>query len=98
MTDDTVSGSQESVRTTFGKAVPSVLLGVFKASWTLPLFGLLSLMGSEQEFDGRPVLWAFRRFYGIFDPCCSRLRGAASSPDPRLAIATSMRLGPILSE
>jgi hypothetical protein len=31
--------------------------------------------GSEQEFDGRPVLWAFRRFYSIFDLCCSRLRG-----------------------
>ena len=31
--------------------------------------------GSEQEFDRRPVLWAFRRFYSIFDLCCSRIRG-----------------------
>src|ERR1039458_1921090 len=57
-----------------------------------------SISGSEQEFDGRPVLWAFRRFYSIFDLCCSRLRGAASSPDPRMAAATSTRLCPIFSE
>jgi hypothetical protein len=37
--------------------------------------GTLELIGSEQEFDGRPVLWAFRRFYSIFDLCCSRFRG-----------------------
>jgi hypothetical protein len=35
---------------------------------------LASKEGSEQEFDGRPVLWAFRRFYSIFDLCCSRFR------------------------
>ena len=36
---------------------------------------LVQMYGSAQEFDGRPVLWAFRRFYRIFDLCRSRFRG-----------------------
>src|ERR1019366_197885 len=51
------------------------VLGSLPAAIMMFVKGTLELIGSEQEFDGRPVLWAFRRFYSIFDLCCSRFRG-----------------------